>query len=253
MGENRKLPYGGNEAEMTDVTEKNSSGYTVQGVVSRISALDVDAGGNAVNAAWKRYLSLSLLSLAKGWELKKVATLVFGEGAKPSKTFQNMASLARRARNNPELLGNHGWADIRIMGIDEAQDTVTDMINRHMAVLGCTSKNEYDKFADLSHLEAGEKREQEAEAKAATKATIEAGPVSDPEPAPTPQSTPAPAERTPLEAVKAVMQGADMGDVMAVMSWFAETIPADELRVFLENTLASLNNQATVLQIGKAA
>jgi hypothetical protein len=162
------------------VTKEQSNvptGYTVASVIARISALDVDAAGNAEKAAWKRYLSLCLLSLAKGWDLKKVAEQVFGKGEKPSKSFQNMASMARRVRHNPELLGNHQWADVKVMAIDEAQNATIDMVNRHMAVLGVSSKNEYDKYCDLSSAEAEDKRKEDADAKAkvqADKATAEA-------------------------------------------------------------------------------
>lgn len=162
----------------TTVATKEQSniptGYTVDAVVSRFVALDVDAAGNGEKAAWKRYLSLTLLSMAKAWDLKKVAEQVFGKGVKPSKNFQNMRTLAKQVRNNPELLGNHAWADVKVMTIEAAQQAVLDMINRHMAVLSVSSKNDYEKYCEFSAAEAEEQREMEKQAKAEAKAEKDA-------------------------------------------------------------------------------
>jgi hypothetical protein len=228
------------------------TGYTVASVISRIMALDVDASGNAEKAAWKRYMSLCLLSLAKGWDLKKVAEQVFGANAKPSKTFQNMASLARKVRHNPELLGNHQWADVKVMAIEEAQDATIAMINRHMAVLDVSSKNEYEKFCEFSAVEAGEKRQQDADEKAAAaKAKAEADLAekveTDKKETDAKAKADATPERTPAEAAIAALADASSSDLVQVafhcLKGKIDLSDAIAIRDWLDNAIAMAATQ----------
>ncbi|TAU37806.1 hypothetical protein ELI44_32970 (plasmid) [Rhizobium ruizarguesonis] len=108
-------------------SEAKASGYQTSTVIARIMDMDVDAVGNAEKAAWKRYMGLALLAIAKSVDKKKLIEAIFGKGGKPSKTFQNMYSMADKARNT--VLGNRSWDDIRAMPIDAAMDTVMMSIN----------------------------------------------------------------------------------------------------------------------------
>lgn len=229
------------------MNETKANGYKVETVVAHIIDMDVDAAGNAEKAAWKRYLVLILMAQAKAVDKKKLIEAVFGKGGKASKTFQNMWGVANASRN--VVLGNRSWDDIRTMPMAEAKDTVLLSINAHMSSLDVSSKNEYEKVCMFSPSEAAAKREADAQAKAEAKAEADAKAEAE-------KATQAEAEadaqaeadakpeRTPLEAVKAVMQGASMDDAMAVMSWMADVMPVDALRVFLEERLARLDNEA---------
>lgn len=149
------------------MTNEAIKGYAVKTIVDRIAAMDIDAQGNAEKAAWKRYMGYAMLALAKGVSKKNMATAVFGKDGKPSKNFNNMWSLAEKARNNPLLLGNRAWDDVRAMSVDEALDTVIMMINAHMAVLNVGGKNAYEPICGLSLDEVAAKAaNDEADAKA---------------------------------------------------------------------------------------
>lgn len=50
-------------------------------------------------AAWKRYMGNALLAIVSGVDKKSPRGSIFGNGAKPSNTFQNMYSMADEARN----------------------------------------------------------------------------------------------------------------------------------------------------------
>ncbi|WP_156383290.1 hypothetical protein [Rhizobium sp. Root483D2] len=104
-------------------------------------------------------MTYALLAIARGIDKKALIDAIFGKGAKPSKTFQNMYSMADKARNT--VLGNHSWDDVRALPIDQATTMVLGMINRHMTMLSCSSKNDYDRFCNLSPAEAEAKRKTE--------------------------------------------------------------------------------------------
>lgn len=222
----------------TTVTKEQQAttvGYTVKAVIDRIVALDIDAGGNTEKAAWKRYLGLCLLSLAKGWDVKRVVELVFGKGEKPSKNFQNMMSLAKLVRHNPDLLGNHKWADVGVMSIDDAQNAVFDMINRHMAVLAVSSKNEYAKWGGSSLAEIELRKKAEAEAAAAAEAEkAEAAAAAEAEAAEAEadakDKADATPERTAAQAAIAALHEASKDDLMSVFAHIATRIDLAALK-----------------------
>jgi hypothetical protein len=222
-------------------------GYTVQSVITRIAALDIDAAGNAEKAAWKRYTGLACLSIAKAWDKKKVVELVFGKGAKPSKTFQNMWSLAEKARNN--MVGNRSWAEIKLMPIEEALDTAIMMLNAHMAVLSCSSKNEYEKFCNLSPSEAEDKRKQEVADKAAAKSEAEAATaqaadtqqVAEDDATAKADALP---ERTAAQAAMAALHEASRDDLMDVLSHIVTRIGTEDLTMVRDQLTAILANMA---------
>ncbi|NEI32169.1 hypothetical protein [Rhizobium ruizarguesonis] len=158
-------------------SEAKASGYQTSTVIARIMDMDVDAVGNTEKAAWKRYMGLALLAIAKSVDKKKLIEAIFGKGGKPSKTFQNMYSMADKARNT--VLGNRSWDEVRAMPIDAAMDTVMMSINSHMSSLEVTSKNDYDKVCNLSPSEAADKREADKKAKAEAEAEAKAKAEAD--------------------------------------------------------------------------
>lgn len=68
-----------------------TAGYAVKAVAMRIADMDVDAAGNGEKAAWKRYLALALLAMAKSADKAAMVEAIFGKGAKSS-----IASLGRQ-------------------------------------------------------------------------------------------------------------------------------------------------------------
>jgi hypothetical protein len=147
------------ETKMTDILAANTAlaGYTLKAVVSRIADMDFDAAGNAEKAAWKRYVALCLMALAKGSDKADVVKAVFGPKGKPSKTFHNAWTLANKCRGH--VTGNMVWSDIVPMGIEDAFTATLGMINRQMSVLGVAGKNEWEKVCNMSLDEVTAKRE----------------------------------------------------------------------------------------------
>lgn len=240
-----------NEVKSNEVkaTEVKATGYQTATVVARIMDMDVDAQGNAEKAAWKRYMGLALLAIAKGVDKKKLIEAVFGKGGKASKTFQNMYSMADKARNT--VLGNRSWDEIRAMNMDEATATVLTMINRHMLTLDVSSKNDYDKVCNLSPSEAAAKREAdkaaaneeaaekiakaEADAAAATEAEAEAQSKADAKP-----------ERTAAEAAIGALAEASRDDLMTVMAHIVGRMSVDDMHMMHEQLAAMLANAKPV-------
>jgi hypothetical protein len=215
------LPHGGKierpKKMLQEIATEMSSGYTIKAVCARITDMDVSAIGNAERAAWKRYMSYALLAIARGIDKKALVDAIFGKGAKPSKTFQNMYSMADKARNT--VLGNHSWDDVRALPIDQATTIVLGMINRHMTTLSCSSKNDYDRFCNLSPAEADAKRKAETE--------LASDPVASP---------------LPLK-VKSTRSLTEMITEMIVRS-----VSNEARLVFAENLLAEMANVAAAQQ-----
>jgi hypothetical protein len=229
-------------------------GYAVKTVADRIAAMDIDAQGNAEKAAWKRYMGLSMLALAKGVAKKNMATAVFGKDAKSSKNFDNMWSLAEKARNNPLLLGNRSWDEVRVMSIDEALDTVIGMVNTHMNVLNVGGKNAYGPICGMSleEIEA-KKANDEADAKAEAdekaakiEADADAAKVAEDEARSKADARP---ERTPAEAAIGALGDASRDDLMSVMAHIATRLSLEDLQMMqMEIAAMVANAQASAEQ-----
>lgn len=240
---------------MTTTETAKATGYAVKTVADRIAAMDIDAQGNAEKAAWKRYMGYAMLALAKGVAKKNMATAVFGKDAKPSKNFNNMWSLAEKARNNPLLLGNRSWDDVRAMGVDEALDTVIDMVNRHMAVLNVGGKNAYEPLCGLSLEEIAAKVENDkADAKAeadaeAAKVEADAEAAKEAEAAAQEAAGKRP-ERTPAQAAIAALEDASKDDLLAVMAWITTKVDLGNLKAMQREMQAIIANmEKPTLQI----
>jgi hypothetical protein len=228
---------------MTEVL-KASAGYAVKTVADRIAAMDIDAQGNAEKAAWKRYMGLSMLALAKGVNKKNMASAVFGKDAKPSKNFSNMWSLAEKARNNPLLLGNNAWDDVRAMSIDDALDTVIGMINRHMAVLNVGGKNAYEPLAGMSLDEiaakvANDEADAKAEAEEKAKAKEAEKLAADEAEAKAQEKASAAPELDIVQRIYAASAGASPDEIAEAMVGFTKLLLELEAR----DTLAIIHEQ----------
>jgi hypothetical protein len=235
------------ETAIATATENKATGYAVKTVVARIVDMDVDAIGNGEKAAWKRYTVLALLAMAKGVDKKALINEVFGKGNKPSKTFQNMWSLADKART--PMLGNYKWSDIAVMPIEEAIATALGMLNRHMATLDVTSKNEYDRFATSSPDEVKATREREAAAKAEeAKAKDEAEAKAKEDKAEKEEKAKdkadATPERTAAQAAIGALIDASRDDLMQVAAHIVTRIGMDDIRLMHEALTAMLANDA---------
>lgn len=244
---------------MTTETVKAPIGYAVKTIVDRIAAMDIDAQGNAEKAAWKRYMGYAMLALAKGVSKKNLATAVFGKDAKPSKNFNNMWSLAEKARNNPLLLGNRSWDDIRPMSIDDALDAVIMMVNAHMAVLNVGGKNAYEPLCGLSLDEiaakvANDKADEKAEAEEkAAKVEADEKAAKEAEAAAQDAAAARP-DRTPAQAAIAALEEAGKDDLMSVMAWITTKVDLGHLKAMLRELGAIIANmEKPVLQIDAAA
>lgn len=243
---------------MTTETVKAPIGYAVKTIVDRIAAMDIDAQGNAEKAAWKRYMGYAMLALAKGVSKKNLATAVFGKDAKPSKNFNNMWSLAEKARNNPLLLGNRTWDDIRPMSIDDALDAVIVMVNAHMAVLNVGGKNAYEPLCGLSLDEIAAKAENDKAEKAEADekaAKVEADEKAAKEAEAAAQDAAAARlERTPAQAAIAALDEANKDDLLTVMAWITTKVDLGDLKMMSRELVAIIANMETpVLQIDVAA
>ncbi|WP_051903850.1 hypothetical protein [Neorhizobium vignae] len=233
---------------MTQVLEAAKvAGYQTSTVIARIMDMDVDAQGNGEKAAWKRYMGLALLAIAKSVDKKKLIEAVFGKGGKPSKTFQNMYSMADKARNT--LLGNRSWDEIRAMPMDEAMSTVLLSINAHMSALEVSSKNDYDKVCNLSPAEAAAKREADkaakAEADAAKAAEAEADKAKVTEAEADAQASAAQQpERTPAQAVIGALIDASRDDLMTVAAHILTRIGVEDMALMHETLTAMIANAA---------
>lgn len=211
-----------------DQIVETAAGYTVKAVCTRIADMDVAAAGNGERAAWKRYMSYALLAIARGVDKKALIEAIFGKGAKASKTFQNMYSMADKARNT--VLGNHSWDEVRALPIDQATTMVIGMVNSHMATLLCTSKNDYDRFCNLSPAEAHAKRMADVE--------MTAEPVVPALPPTAPGLTPL------IDLIRDRLDKSPLPDRMAAMELLARSVGDEPRRVFAENLLAEMANMA---------
>lgn len=232
---------------MTSALANETKGYTTKAVVARLADMDVDAAGNAERAAWKRYLSLCLLAIAKGMDKKELTEAVFGKGGKASKTFQNMWSMANKCRH--VVIGNRAWSDLAVMGIEDAMSESLTMINRHMAMLGVSGKNAYEPLCNLTMLEVDAKREadkvrdaQEAQAKADEAEKTKAD-GDKAEKAAKGKADTAP-ERTPAQAAIGALQEASRDDVMTVIGHLLGRVSLDDLRLIHETAGAMVENMA---------
>lgn len=226
------------------------TGYAVKTVADRIASMDIEAAGNSEKAAWKRYAGYAMLALAKGVAKKNMAVAVFGADAKPSKNFNNMWSLAEKARNNPLLLGNRSWDEVRAMSIDEALDTVIGMINTHMNVLNVGGKNAYEPLSGLSLDEIKAKKandEADAKAEAATKAAkLEADADAAKELEANAQAEAATRpERSPSQAAIGALHNASKDDLLNVMAWIAGQLDIESLAMMNGELSAIIANTQT--------
>lgn len=247
------LPCGGTEGKTEMATDTaietvataKAAGYQAATVAARIADMDLDAAGNAEKAAWKRYLTLALLAMAKNVDKKKLIEAVFGRGGKPSKNFQNMWSIAANARNT--VLGNRDWDDIRSMAIDDAVSNVILSINAHMSQLGVSGKNDYASVCNLSVSEAARFFEQKAADKAAADAAAaaekaekaETDKTAETEAQATATATP---ERTAAEAAIGALAEAGQDDLMQVAAFIVSKIEVENMilmRDALENMIAN--------------
>ncbi len=231
---------------MTDANEKVAKGYTTKTIIDRIADMDMDAGGNAEKAAWKRYLSYALLGMAKGIDKKALIEGVFGKGGKPSKNFQNMYSMAGKCRHT--VLGNAGWDDVRPLGIDDALEATLGFINRHMATLDVTSKNAYDAVCHLSPAEAAAAKEAEAAAKAEATAEAEAKAKVDAEAKAKAEEeakdrADAATPKTPSEIAIGALHGASLDDMMAVLIHIVDRVDAGTLKMIHRDLGAMIANR----------
>jgi hypothetical protein len=227
------------------VATAKAAGYQAATVAARIADMDLDAAGNSEKAAWKRYLTLALLAMAKNVDKKKLIEAVFGKGGKPSKNFQNMWSIAANARNT--VLGNRDWDDIRSMAIDEAMATVLLSINSHMSQLGVSAKNDYAAVCNLSVSEAARFFEQKAADKAAADAAAATEKAEKAETEKTAETeaqakaTETP-ERTAAEAAIGALAEAGQDDLMQVAAFIVSKIEVPNMiliRDALENLIAN--------------
>ena len=233
---------------MTNETTK-ALGYAVKTIADRIAAMDIDAQGNAEKAAWKRYMGYAMLALAKGVAKKNMAAAVFGKDVKASKNFDNMWSLAEKARNNPLLLGNNAWDDVRAMSIDEALDTVIGMINRHMAVLNVAGKNAYAPLSGMSLEEIEAKKANDAadaasEAEAAQKADEATKLAANEAEAKAKEKADTTPERTPAQAAIGALADAGRDDLMTVAAHIVTRLEPADLALMHEALTAMIANAA---------
>ncbi|MGO7308741.1 hypothetical protein ACCS91_33340 [Rhizobium ruizarguesonis] len=239
-------------------SEAKASGYQTSTVIARIMDMDVDAVGNTEKAAWKRYMGLALLAIAKSVDKKKLIEAIFGKGGKPSKTFQNMYSMADKARNT--VLGNRSWDEIRAMPIDAAMDTVLMSINSHMSSLEVTSKNDYDKVCNLSPSEAADKREADAKAKAEAEAEAKAKAEADAAAATQAEATAkaeaeAKPERDLIRDTFATLQGATADELAAIFGGIGlrlSEVDRDKLTMVMGELETILANTAKDVTPGTA-
>jgi hypothetical protein len=246
-------PAGETERETEMTTETKVLGYAVKTVADRIAAMDIDAQGNAEKAAWKRYMGLSMLAMAKGVSKKNMSTAVFGKDVKSSKNFDNMWSLAEKARHNPLFMGNRSWDDIRAMAIDEALDTVILMINAHMSVIDVGGKNAYGPLAGMSLEEIAAKKAndeadaaQEAQATAA-KLEADAESAKDAE-AKAQDAASAKPERTPAEAAIGALADASRDDMMQVLAHIVTRLSVEDMAMVQEQLTAMVVNATTAAE-----
>lgn len=213
----------------TLLTSTKAVGFTDKAVIARIRDLDIDAAGNCDRAAWKRYLALCLMAIAKGTSKKTLSAAVFGIGAKPSKTFSNMWSMAEKCRAN--VTGNGAWSDILPLGVEDAFEMVLGWINRHMAMHGVAGKNAYEVVCHLSPAEAeaakatakAEKAAEEAEAAEEAKGAAEEAEAKAKDKA---DAIP---ERTAAEAAIAALHDAKPEDLAHVLSFVLSKLDNAEL------------------------
>lgn len=128
----------------SDESEVKPYGYDTAAIAALIKEIDVKAADNSINAAWKRYVGMALLSIATGIKKEDLIAAVFGPGAPPSKTFQNSYSIARKAYH--KILDEEGWRSTSAMPVNEALKATLVAINDHMVDLSVTTKNAYDKL-----------------------------------------------------------------------------------------------------------
>jgi pyruvate/2-oxoglutarate dehydrogenase complex dihydrolipoamide acyltransferase (E2) component len=220
----------------TELKSSTATGYSVKTVADRIIGMDIDAQGNGERAAWKQYLGYSHLAIAKGVSKKNMVAAVFGTGAKASKNFDNMWSLAEKSHHNPLLLGNRDWADIRVMGIDDALSAVLLLVNSHMSVLEVGGKNAYGPVCGMSlDAIAAAKAAAEAEAKAEldAKAEADAAEAAAKEEAEASAQELAAMKEEPVSppvAAMRAMQNATEAEIMDVIGQLSGKLAIDSLR-----------------------
>lgn len=113
------------------------------------------------------------------------------------------------------------WADIAQMTIDEAVTASLAMLNRHMAALEVTSKNDYDKYATFTAEEVAAARQREADAKA----------EADVQP-----------ERTAAQAAIGALMDASRDDLIQVAAHIVPRIGIDDLKMMHDALTAMLAN-----------
>ncbi|WP_312794457.1 hypothetical protein [Tianweitania sp.] len=246
-GKRKPPPRGKLEDKVMNATNESAKalGYQASTVIAHIMDMDVDAGGNAEKAAWKRYLVLILMAQAKAADKKKLIEAVFGKGEKASKTFQNMWGVASNARN--VVLGNRSWDDIRSMSIAEAKYAVLLAVNGHVGALEVSSKNDYAAVCMLSPSEALAKREadaeaaKEAEAEAAAKAEAAKEAKTAKEAAAKAEADARP-ERSPADAAIGVLHDAHRNNLMQVAGFILSKISVEDMKLMQETLRAMLTN-----------
>lgn len=123
-------------------------GYEEQEVINHLKGLDPEALDNSLRAAWKLYVGCAMLSLAKGIGKGELIAAVFGQDAKPSKTFQNCYSIAAKAFEH--VLDELGCLRITSYPMDQALQAILVAIDEDMKSLSVSSKNDYDKVCGRS-------------------------------------------------------------------------------------------------------
>lgn len=217
------------------------AGYTIKTVAARIADMDFDAAGNAEKAAWKRYVALCLMAIAKGSEKADVVAMVFGKGGKASKTFHNAWTLANKCRGH--VTGNMAWSDILPMGIEDAFSATISMINTHMAVLGVAGKNEWDKVCNMSLAEVEAKREadkhkpSEAEGEGEADASADNGKAE----ADAQAAAAAKPERDIAQEAIALLATANRTEIVAVIASLQGQLVAGDIVDMVGNMLESLS------------
>lgn len=238
------------EAASTTLALVNgATGYTVKAVAARIMDMDIDAAGNAEKAAWKRYLSLCLLALAKGTDKATIVKAVFADG-KASKTFHNMWTLANKCRGH--VTGNMAWTDVAAMGIEDAFNATIQMINRHMAVHGVAGKNAYDDVCNMTVEEVAlakanaKAAKAEADKEAAEKEEADKAKAKEDE-AKAKSEAADKAERTAADAAIAALHEAGKVDLQKVMYFILNQLDDEDLigvRDQIEHALANAAKSA---------
>lgn len=147
------------------------SGFTLKAVAGRIQKID-----STIN--WKLYTALATLARLSGHKKSVVETAVFGQD-KPSKDFGNAWSRGGRVFGTLLSGDKDKQAELRVMGIDEAETEMIRIIDAHMTALGVKGKNAYDAVIDyLSKEDIPAAPEPEAEEPAPAQAAEAAPPVA---------------------------------------------------------------------------